>query len=338
MQAQIIQYKKFSNSAKLLLDHLKQLPINKENYTKLKEVLPNWQTFGKTGKLTIQTWSEKNQSFKKNYIKDTSTVINWGCSPTLLADTPIGFTPYFFLNKTFPKFSNKKKFFSLMQNLGMDAFLPECSTDWSYVRNNIIDYHSTWVARKVLNGSGGDGIVLLNPSNLHEAPEDIHTYPLFTKYIKKKTEYRVHILLDADGVAHTYYQQKKILHSAMEELQNDAKAKLEAFAIRNLDHGWVYTSKFNDPVPVAVNQCVDRLCTMLKKKFKHLIFGAFDIIYNAEHKSAYLLEVNTAPGLSENSANFYAQCLKFIEDQYIHGVLSNEYVSTDENRKKYNLA
>jgi hypothetical protein len=43
----------------------------------------------------------------------------------------------------------------------------------------------------------------------------------------------------------------------------------------------------------------------------NLDFGAVDVIYNQHRDRAYVLEVNTAPGIAEYTTNVYAEHLRY---------------------------
>jgi hypothetical protein len=72
--------------------------------------------------------------------------------------------------------------------------------------------------------------------------------------------------------------------------------------IRNHENGFVYAREgINPPEAVLLaSQTVFDKCTELD-------FGAVDVIYNAKTNRAYVLEVNTAPGLEGQTLEDYAK-------------------------------
>lgn len=133
---------------------------------------------------------------------------------------------------------------------------------------------SIFLARTVLSGSGGDGIVVIRPGDQWPAAN------LYVKYVRKVTEYRVHVA----GGNVLFIQQKK---RKLESDQTDDQ-KL----IRNYDNGWVFCPIEMHLVGDAVKEEAVKTCAALG-----LDFGAVDLIIGKKDGLAYILEVNTAPGL-----------------------------------------
>ena len=136
------------------------------------------------------------------------------------------------------------------------------------------------VCRTVLNGHSGEGIVIANNE------EEMVDAPLYTKYIKKTREVRVHVL----GGICVLVQEKKRNKSIPDENVN--------WQIRNHHNGFIY-AKNVEPVGDALK------CAIIAVKTLGLDFGAVDLIYNKQENKWYVLEVNTAPGLSESTVYKY---------------------------------
>jgi glutathione synthase/RimK-type ligase-like ATP-grasp enzyme len=147
------------------------------------------------------------------------------------------------------------------------------------------------VCRTVLRGHSGAGIVIAqNADELVDAQ-------LYTKYIKKKDEYRVHVLKDK-----TFFIQRKA-----RKLDNDNPNWL----VRNLAGGFVFVEAPADEVPAdVINQAVATVAALA------IDFGGVDVIWNDREGKAYVLEVNTACGLEDRTADKYQQAfVDFVTDQ-----------------------
>jgi hypothetical protein len=141
-----------------------------------------------------------------------------------------------------------------------------------------------WFARKTLTGKGGDGIVSF------VLGEDI-VAPLYTKYFKKKHEFRVHVF---DGKVIDFVLKKKRLEHQVN------------YQVRNHDGGWVFCRE-GVIVPVVVLQEAIKAVAALG-----LTFGAVDIGYNEKRNEPCVFEVNTAPGLEGTTLDRYVKAFKEI--------------------------
>lgn len=141
------------------------------------------------------------------------------------------------------------------------------------------------VLRHVLRGTAGEGAQYVETEQqLNEAV----IAPLYVEYIKKTAEYRVHVF---GGKVIDYA--KKVKRRGVE---NNAK-------IRNLHNGWVFAR--NDVALIAeVEEQAVAAVTALG-----LDFGAVDVIWN-QKRGAYVLEVNTAPGLQGTTIKSYANAIR----------------------------
>lgn len=138
------------------------------------------------------------------------------------------------------------------------------------------------VARTKLNAHSGAGIVLA------ARIEDLVDAPLYTTYIKKAQEFRVHI---AFGQVIDVTQKRK---------RTDFEGEVN-YAIRNHQNGWVYCREdLTEPEDLR-NQAVAAIESL------GLDFGAVDIIYNKHYNKCYVLEVNTAPGCEGTTVEAYRQ-------------------------------
>lgn len=150
-----------------------------------------------------------------------------------------------------------------------------------------IEGGSTVVCRTLLTSHSGNGIVVA------ETPEQLVKCLLYTKYVKKKKEFRVHVF---NGSVIDVQEKRK-----RPGVESNPK-------IRNLANGWVYC-KENIKEPDSLRETAIKVI-----KASNLTFGAVDIIWNEKENRCYVLEVNCAPGLEGTTIESY-------------GVAINEYTS-----------
>ena len=144
------------------------------------------------------------------------------------------------------------------------------------------------VCRTKLQGSGGDGIVLA------KTEQELVAAPLYTKYKKKKSEWRIHIFK-----GNVIMVQRKVRDFDVP----DEEVKWE---IRNHANGFVFQQHGINP-PVEVMTQSERAIAALG-----LDFGAVDVIWNERDQKAYVLEVNCAPGLVGTTIERYADAIKSV--------------------------
>ena len=145
--------------------------------------------------------------------------------------------------------------------------------------------------RQQLTGHSGAGIVFYNHA-LYSQGEEPHvaTAPLYVKYMKKKHEYRVHVVGDNTDVQ----QKRKRQETPNEEVD---------YQVRNHANGWVYCRE-ELSIPQGMEALAQRVVQQLG-----LDFGAVDIIWNQKSNQMTVLECNTAPGLEGQTLEFYARHL-----------------------------
>ncbi len=144
----------------------------------------------------------------------------------------------------------------------------------------------TVVARYVLNGHSGKGISIFTPEGAVEGIEE--DAPLYTAYIPKDEEYRIHVHA---GVA--FFKQRKAR-------RKDVPKDKVNWKIRNHDNGFIFAHKDLD-VPDFVTTEALRAVDVLG-----LDFGAVDVMLGKDGK-AYVLEVNTACGLEGTTLEKYSE-------------------------------
>jgi len=229
-----------------------------------------------------------------------NVIINWGCPerpPHIPEDALV-------LNRfeAVAIASNKLKAFKAFSDSGVSA---PYSTESHETAIQLVKDGRTLVARTVLNGHGGKGIVLI------DSVAKFVMAPLYTVYIPKKSEYRVHVI---GG---------KVVDVTRKVLREDHPDKEGInWKIRNHDNGFIFTRANKnflnrDGVPRLEIDCCPQ---SVKREASRAVaalgldFGAVDIIWNQKNESAYVLEVNTAPGISETAVNIYSDVLRYMAE------------------------
>lgn len=211
-------------------------------------------------------------------------VINWGCSelPPEVMKCRVFNNP-----AAVSRASNKLSFFNFIEteNLMVEnkVSLPDSTT----LKEVVVDWlaeGATVVARQKLQGHSGEGIVII------KLGERIVDAPLYVKYVPKQSEWRIHVL---DGVV-VDIQRKARNREVADENVN--------WAVRNHANGFVYARNEGVAPPAMVEEQA-----ILAVQVCGLDFGAVDIIYNDYRKLAYVLEINTAPGLTGSTLDGYVE-------------------------------
>ena len=143
----------------------------------------------------------------------------------------------------------------------------------------------TIVCRHILTGHSGNGI------EIKQQGEELPKCPLYTQYIKKTYECRIHVF---NGQVIDAQIKRKVA-----DYEGDRNT-----AVRNIHTGWVYCREnFVLAVPAA-DLAVAAVAAV------DLNFGAVDLIYNQHHNQFYILEINTAPGLEGTTLINYKEAIK----------------------------
>lgn len=206
-------------------------------------------------------------------------IINWG-SNTKTARVSASYLRWF--NQPPLKGINKLTCFNVLKQANVS--IPEYTT-----RRNDVDAGSTWLARHTVTGSGGRGITIIEPGHR------IVDAPLYVKYIPKKYEVRIHV---SKGV--TFDVQQKMFRRGT---GGDVNHK-----IRSHDNGFIFV-RYGLSIPTAaLNKCkaeAEKAVVALG-----MDFGAVDVIFNEYQDKAFVLEVNSSPGVENSTANNYVTMLR----------------------------
>lgn len=230
-----------------------------------------------SGALGAKRIKHHGSKFKESQNK---VVINWGSSSC----------PYDCLNDSGAVSVASDKLLSLKQLSLSSVSVPEWTTDRQIASGWLKEGH-TVVCRGTLVGSSGQGITLVSDP-LCELP----LVPLYTKYTKKKDEYRVHVF---DGKVIDV--QRKMRKKSVPDQQVDWK-------IRNLAGGFIFGREGVNPDDTVLEESCRAVSSL------GLLFGAVDIGDHPE-TGARVYEVNTAPGLEGSTVDSYVKALK----EYLHG-------------------
>lgn len=188
--------------------------------------------------------------------------------------------------------TNKLRAFERMSAAGIQTVE---FTNSRNIAQGWVDAGQMVYVRTRLQGHSGEGIVLgyQNPAGVGDAgdytvEQSVRQAPLYTKAIMgNRREFRVHVM---NGVI-TYVQQKR----RRDGYRDDGHY---SNLVRNHASGWIYATE-NAAINTAGQQAAVAAVAALG-----LDYGAVDIITNQQN--AWVLEVNTAPGMSGTNLETYA--------------------------------
>lgn len=178
--------------------------------------------------------------------------------------------------------ANKLSSFVLFEE--REVSIPLFCTDKQEAMRLTRDY--TVMCRTSLVGSGGKDIVVA------EKPEEVVDAPLYTVYVPKKSEWRVHIF---DGQVIDVQRKVRDNRVADEDVN---------WKIRNHDMGFIFQRNGINPPVEVVSEAMKAVPAL------GLDFGAVDVIYNEYRNKAYVLEVNCAPGLEGETVQSYLRAFR----------------------------
>jgi hypothetical protein len=142
----------------------------------------------------------------------------------------------------------------------------------------------TVFARTLINGTNGRGIIEF------EAQETPPEAPVYTAYVPKRSEFRVHVF--AGKTVDIQQKRKKRGY----ESERDTR-------IRNVQNGYVYCRD-----GIVAPEGIGELAVAAVKACAYQ-YGAVDIIYNERQNKCFVLEVNSRPGLMGTTLDKYAEAL-----------------------------
>lgn len=232
----------------------------------------------KSVKALAEAMDAKRIKLQGSRFRPTSNkvVINWGSSSIPDYD---GCTV---INQHIKSASNKRQAFEVLEDAGVS--IPEFTTDY-YEAVNWLQDGCKVVCRTKLSGHSGDGIVIA------ETEDELVDAPLYTKYIPKKDEYRAHVI----GGEVVDIQRKMRKRDIPDDEVN--------WKVRNHCNGFIFGREGVEVSDVCKSEAIISVDAL------GLDFGAVDLIYNEYRDKYYVLEVNTAVGLTGTTLEVYAEKL-----------------------------
>ena len=167
------------------------------------------------------------------------------------------------------------------------------------------------VCRHTLDGSNGRGIELIDPI-IEDGVNSVRLpdAPLYSKYFKKRTEYRVHAGRLPDGTIHFICAQRKAMRP---------DGEYEDTRIRNAhDEGpgsWAFMAHDISDLPSAVTNAISSFLSNAYVVASGQSFAGFDIGYNQHYDLARIIELNSAPGIGPSDAAAYMEYFANLESQ-----------------------
>lgn len=251
MSIYILPYKMGSQSAKLLAERLGA-----------KRIKTKGSKYKQKARHKVINWGRSDHHHGLNYEKYHHNVLNnEDCVGTA---------------------SDKLEAFLALQAAGVPT--PKFTTDKEEAKAFFED-HTHVVERHLLRSNSGKGI------KIKARGEELEDAPLYTGLLRKKYEYRVHV------VGGETFVQRKVK-------RKDVEGERKQF-IFNHDNGYVFahTPEVVGEIPEGLRELGERAVDALE-----LDFGAVDIAWYKGN--GYVLEVNTAPGIEGTTLDFYVDNFK----------------------------
>lgn len=214
-----------------------------------------------------------------NFLKNQDLIVNWGTSGHHMFQTHKQLNHPTAVKAA----SNKLDAFNMMQTFSVQT-VPWClPTDTPTLAS--WNAHGTIVGRTKLTGHSGDGIILIGKN------EPLQPALLYTRYIPKVREFRVHVV--SGKVIDT---QQKI---------RDPNRVPTSWKVRSHENGFIF-ARNNVPASAGRDTLAIASCAAIG-----LDFGAVDIVED-KNGSFYVLEVNSAPGLEGQTIVKYAEAFRAV--------------------------
>lgn len=182
--------------------------------------------------------------------------------------------------------SNKLSALNIMKQAGVSVC--DFTTDINVAKSWITEDNRIVLCRTLLKSNSGKGIVLA------KTVEELVPAPLYTKYVRKSSEYRLHVF---NGEVIDFVEKKK------RQGYNELTPGFNKY-VRSYENGWVMTRQDVCVSDVIKQQSVQAVACL------GLDFGAVDVVVSSYDGTAYVLEVNTAPGLQGSTIESYKSAIK----------------------------
>ena len=150
--------------------------------------------------------------------------------------------------------------------------------------------------RHLLRGSGGRGITVAHN------PDEVVAAPLYTRYVKKKREFRVHVF---DGEPIRVQEKRRKLEVPDEDVD---------WLVRTHDTGFVFCQEDVEPDDKVLSVAVAAVTGL------GLLFGAADVLWNEHEGCAYVCEVNSAAGMEGTTLSVFVESIRnWFKENYDYG-------------------
>jgi len=164
----------------------------------------------------------------------------------------------------------------------------EFTTDKKVVLQWLDENHVVF-GRTLLNSSCGKGILIYE--NGGTTDWETTSAPVYTKYKKKKREFRVHIFED------------KVVRVVEKKLRKDWNGSRDS-KIRNLANGFVFCACAPESEPPGLRELALSAACVVASSFKGV-----DIGYNEKLNELFVIEVNSAPGIEGSNVDAYVNTI-----------------------------
>lgn len=226
----------------------------------------------------------------RNFVPHPShLIINWGCSTS-----PVWYRRGVkMLNKPAAVRVAANKLSTLTELRHAGIAVPDFTIE-KHIAQNWVDNGEVVLERHTLTGNSGKGISMVRrdyDSAHMEIPirTRLKPAPLYTKYIEKTREFRVHVL---NGEVIDYIEKKK------------RRTRPDNFSpyVSSVHCGWIFARRGVVHSPNVTRSAIEAVTAL------GLEFGAVDVAYF--NNLPFVLEVNTAPGLHGTTLVKYVNAFK----------------------------
>jgi len=203
----------------------------------------------------------------------------------------------FYKRTRYPYWSNTELFSWMLPEESKQPFTFEklkehnvSTPDWTTQHETALQWiqegHQVY-SRTVLSGHSGNGIFVSS------TPEGLVPAGLYTKRVKAKYEYRVHVW---KGEVIDFQQKKR---------RNGVESN---FLIRNHTNGYVFARGDVELPEMVKSESIAAISAL------GLDFGAVDIGYVERDNKAFVYEVNTAPGIEGTTVSRYQNVINNLKE------------------------
>jgi hypothetical protein len=180
---------------------------------------------------------------------------------------------------------DKLQQYKLYKAKGISSF--EFTTEKQKVKEWLQQGHTVF-GRTTLTGSNGKGIVIIEPGD--EVPAAL----VYTKYKKKKREFRVHIF--KNKVVGIVEKRKKL------DWEGPSDSR-----VRNLANGYVFcqTVELTETLRKKIEETALKARAITKSDFVGVDMG-----YNQTNDDVFVIETNSAPGIEGTNVQHYCDAIQ----------------------------